>query len=84
MRLESIKENVEAFWDSVTEGWHHLTRSATNALTRFKSGDSTNLPAQNKVDDEFYLPTHSWGMLGGEVFEDEKRLVVRLEIPGVS
>lgn len=84
MRLESIKENVEALWDSVTEGWHHLARSATHALTRFKSAETTNLPAQSKVDDELFLPTQSWGMLGGELFEDENRLIVRIEIPGMS
>lgn len=84
MGLESIKENVNSFWDSVSEGWHQLSRSASNALTRFKSANAEGMPARSEVDDEFYFPSHGWAMLGGEVFEDEKRVVVRLELPGMS
>lgn len=82
--LESIKENVNGLWDSLAEGWRHLSRSATSALTRLKSSDSSGLPARSEVDDEFYLPTNGWAMLGGEVFEDDKRVVVRVELPGMD
>lgn len=84
MKLESIKENVNQFWDSLAEGWQHLSRSASNALTRFKSGDSAGLPARSEVDDDFYFPSQGWAMLGGEVFEDERRVVVRVELPGMD
>jgi len=84
MKLETLKDNVGYFWDNVTEGWHHLTQSAAGALTRFKAGDKTDLPAERDVDDAFYMPTLGWSMLGGDVFEDEKRLVVRLEVPGMQ
>ena len=30
------------------------------------------------------MPSRSWAMLGSDVFEDETRLVVRLEIPGME
>lgn len=83
MKLESIKEGVSSFLDSVADGWHHLQESATNALTRFKPSTESELPAKGDVDDPFYWPTRSWSMLGGEVFEDEKRLIVRLEVPGM-
>jgi hypothetical protein len=36
------------------------------------------------VDDDFYLPSHGWSMLGGDMFEDERRLVVRLEVPAMD
>lgn len=84
MKLESLKENVSTFWDSLSEGWRQLAQSASNALTRFRSGDTTNLPAPQEVDDEFYFPTRSWAMLGGEVFEDDNRIVVRIEVPGLN
>ena len=42
------------------------------------------MPAQVEVDDDFYLPSHGWSMLGGDMFEDERRLVVRLEVPGME
>ena len=84
MRLEELKQGLSSFWDSVAEGWQHLRQSASGALTRFKPGEHTNLPAKDEVDDEFYLPSMSWSMLGNDLFEDDKRLVVRLEIPGMD
>ena len=33
MKLETIKDRVGAFVDSVAEGWHHLRSSAANALS---------------------------------------------------
>lgn len=84
MKLESMRQNLSAFWDNVAEGWRHLWQSAAGALTRFRPGESTNLPSSAEVDDDFYLPTRGWAMLGGDVFEDEERLVVRIEVPGME
>lgn len=84
MKIEEIKEGVGAFWDSVAEGWRHLRQSAANALTHFKPSEKSRLPAREDIDDPLYLPVQGWSMLGGEVFEDDKRLVVRLEIPGLE
>lgn len=84
MSLESFKESVGSLWDNLAEGWKHLTQSAAGALTRFRPGDKTDLPAKSDVDDVFYLPSRSWSMLGGDVFEDDKRVVVRLEVPGLD
>lgn len=84
MKLESLKESVGSFWDNLAEGWRHLTRSAAGALTRFKAGEKTDLPAKADVGDAFYLPGRGWAMLGGDVFEDDNRLVVRLEVPGME
>lgn len=84
MRLESLKENLSEMWDNVTEGWRHLMHSAAGALTRFKPGESTHLPAKSEVDDDLWLPSRGWAMLGGDLFEDDKRLVLRLELPGMD
>lgn len=84
MKLDDIKHGLSSFWDSVSDGWQHLRQSASSSLTRFKPGRQTNLPTQSQVDDGFYLPHVGWSMLGDDVFEDDKRIVVRLEIPGVS
>jgi HSP20 family protein len=84
MKLDDLKQGLSSFWDSVAEGWQHLRQSASTALTAFKPGEKTNLPAHADVDDMFYLPSYGWAMLGGDVFEDEKRVVVRLEIPGLQ
>ena len=84
MKLDEIKQGFSTFLDSVAEGWQHLRQSASSALTRFKPGDQTNLPSRNDIDDAFYLPSTGWSMLGGDLFEDDKRVVVRLEIPGMD
>ena len=84
MKLEEIKQGVSSFWDSVAEGWHRLREFASSAMTGFKPGTDSGLPAKREVDDEFYLPSQGWSMLGGDVFEDDKRVVVRLEVPGMD
>lgn len=84
MKFDALKENLTSFWDNVSEGWRHLTQSAAGALTRFKPGENANLPDRDQVDDDFYLPSRSWAMLGGDLFEDGERLVVRLEVPGME
>ncbi len=84
MKLESLKESVGSLWDSVAEGWRQMIRSAAGALTRFRAGEKTNLPAEAQVDDVSWLPNRGWALLGGDVFEDDRRLVVRLEVPGME
>ena len=84
MKLENLKESIGTFRDNLAEGWRHLWQSASGALTRFKPGEKTDLPAIDRVDDASWLPDRGWSMLGGDVFEDEKRLMVRLEVPGLE
>lgn len=84
MKLESIKEGVGEFFESVLDGWRHLKERASGALTRFRSGEGAGMPARSEVDDLTYFPLQSWSMLGGDVFEDAERLVVRLELPGME
>ena len=84
MRLDEIKQGLSSFLGSVAEGWQHLRQSASSALTGFKPGELTNLPARGDVDDAFYLPSAGWSMLGGDLFEDDRRIVFRLELPGME
>ena len=84
MKLEDVKQGFSSLWDSVSEGWQRLRQSAAGALIRFQPTDSANLPEKSQVDDDFYLPSQGWAMLGGDVFEDDKRLVVRIEAPGLD
>lgn len=84
MKLETLKEGFGSLWETVAEGWRHLRQSAAGALTRFRPGADAQLPDKSLVDDDFYLPSRGWAMLSGDVFEDEQRLVVRLEVPGME
>jgi HSP20 family protein len=82
--MDEIRQGFSSWWGSVAEGWQRLRESAAGALTRFRPGEKSDLPARGDVDDEFYLPSQGWSMLGGDVFEDDRRLLVRLEIPGMA
>lgn len=84
MKMDDIRQGVGSLLDTVAEGWTRLRDTAAGALTRFKPAESANLPAGDQVDDGAYMPTHAWAMLGGDVFEDDQRLVVRLEVPGMD
>ena len=84
MKLNEIRHGVGSLWESVTEGWERLRQSAAGALTRYRPGDKSDLPPRDEIDDASYVPSASWAMLGGDVFEDDKRIVVRLEAPGMN
>jgi HSP20 family protein len=84
MKLESVKESVGSLWNTLSDGWQQLRQTATTALTHFKPGSESSVPARSEVDDIAYWPTRGWAMLGGDVFEDANRLVVKLEVPGME
>jgi hypothetical protein len=84
MKLDDIRHGVGALWESVTDGWERLRQTAAGALTRYRPGDPADLPTRDEIDDASYMPSASWAMLGGDVFEDDKRIVVRLEAPGMN
>jgi len=84
MKIDDIRTGLDHLRQSVAEGWQKLRESAASALTGFNSDDQTRLPDSGQVDDGHFVPARSWAMLGGEVFEDRERVVVRLEVPGMS
>ncbi|WP_088279846.1 Hsp20/alpha crystallin family protein [Ideonella sp. A 288] len=84
MKLDDIRQGVGALWDSVAEGWDRLRQTTAGALTRYRPANQAGLPRPDEVDDASYVPSASWAMLGGDVFEDDKRIVVRLEAPGMA
>lgn len=84
MSLQDVKQSINSLLESASEGWQRLRQSAASAMTAFKSETTAGMPAKTEVDDADYLPTHAWSMLGGDMFEDEHRLIVRLEVPGME
>lgn len=83
MKRDEFRHAVDSLIDSVADGWQRVRESTAGALTRFRPGPATGLPERAQVDDELRLGHLGWGMLGGEVYEDAQRLVVRLELPGL-
>lgn len=84
MKIDEIRQGFGALRDTVAGGWERLRRKASGALTRYKPGAPTALPAQAEIDDPSIGSGPLWAMVGGDVFEDERRVIVRLEAPGMA
>ena len=82
-RMTGLKQGLEEAWHSVAEGWRQLRDRATGALTHFSPAKPS--PAR---DDRTAAPDHfpaaTWALLAGDVFEDDDKVVVRLEAPGLE
>ncbi len=77
--LEDIRGGMNRLWDSLTEGWRHLVSRASGALTHFKPGKSSggnNVPVTVKGSE--------WGLLAADLYEDDDKVVLRLEAPGME
>ena len=79
-----LKQELQEGWKSIAEGWSHVRERAANALTRFKPTDRSGAPVQSGEGGLFPLTAPAWAMLAGEVFEDSRRVVVRLEVLGMD
>lgn len=84
MAMNTLRKSMDSVWDSVSEGWDRLRQSAVGALTRFRPSEKSAPPSGTEIVDPSYMPSARWAMMGGDVFEDADRLVVRIEAPGME
>jgi HSP20 family protein len=81
--LQQLREEMTHAWDRIVEGWGNIYRRASGALTRFtpgaQKGESNDAERQ-----ELVTRSSGWGLLAAEVFDDDDRVVVRLEVPGLD
>jgi len=71
--LENVAKTFDRTWDSITNGWRHLIRRASHALTRFYS-----------KDDETEADVTRWGLLSADIFDNDDKVVVTVEAPGMA
>ncbi len=77
-KLNELKQGLEGTWHSLSEGWRQLRERTSGTLTRFTpSNDKT--PEQSAD-----FPSANWALLAGDVFEDDDKFTVRLEVPGLN
>ena len=79
-KLNELKQGIGHAWESLSEGWRDLSQRAGSALTRFRPG----VPPPNGGSVAQELPMMgSWAFMAADVFDDDDKLVVRLEAPGM-
>jgi len=85
--LQEVKRGFNHMWESFADGWHDLRERASNAVTRFTPGKATP-PARSDEDDpasDLDFPRlDGWAFMAADVYDDDDRLVVRLEAPGMK
>lgn len=74
--MSNFGEGISRTWESVSHGWNQLMHRAGHALTHFSSKDDEQELA--------VLKSPSWGLMSAEVFDDDDKVVVRLEVPGMQ
>jgi len=80
---QQLREGVERAWDSLVDGWRQLHDRASGAITRFVPGASKMYPTEQERQEMIHRNS-GWGVLAAEVFDDDKKVVVRLEAPGLE
>lgn len=83
--LQQFRDNLTDAWGKLvqgwSQGWNELSRRAAGAMTRFR-------PKQDGDGDrgrqEHALRSSGWGVLAAEVLDEEDRIRVRLEAPGMK
>jgi HSP20 family protein len=80
---QQFRNGIGHAWDSFVDGWLQLYHRASGAITKFVPGSSKK--AQNDDESrELVRRSSGWGVLAAELFDDKKKVVVRLEAPGLE
>lgn len=83
--MSQVREGLNEAWDALSEGWQRLYRSASGAMTRFTVGKGGKEKREDSGERrEMSARNSGWGLLAAEVFDDDERVVVRLEAPGME
>ena len=77
---EQLKQGADQAWESLSEGWRELSARASGALTRFRPAPTSNA---STARDEGWLPFGGWAFMAADVFDDDDKVIVRIEAPGM-
>ena len=77
---EQLKQGADQAWESLSEGWRELSARASGALTRFRPAPASNA---SSARDDGWLPFGSWAFMAADVFDDDDKVIVRIEAPGM-
>ena len=77
---EQLKQGADQAWESLSEGWRELSARASGALTRFRPAA---VPGKPSAEDERLPPLSNWAFLASDVFDDDDKVIVRIDAPGM-
>jgi len=83
---EQLKQGADQAWESLAEGWRELSARASGALTRFRPVPASGpvLPSETPASQtDGLLPFGGWAFMASDVFDDDDKVIVRLEAPGM-
>ncbi len=78
-----LRTGLTGAWESLVDGWQRLYRRAAGAMTRFTPGKGTRADG-DESGHELAARSVGWGLLAAELFDDDEKIVVRLEAPGMN
>jgi len=78
--LRQFRKGLNEAWDTLAVGWQRLYRHAAGAITRFTPARK----APEQPGQETDVRGTGWGVLAAEVFDNDDRVVVRMEVPGMQ
>ena len=86
---EQLKQGADQAWESLSEGWRELSARASGALTRFWPEPTSDKPDTSDpsktppLRHEGPLAFGGWAFMAVDVFDDEDKVTVRIEAPGM-
>lgn len=75
-----LKQGADQARESLSEGWRGLSARASGALTRFRPAPASNASSARV---EAWLPFGGWAFMAADVFDDDDKVIVRIEAPGM-
>lgn len=77
---KEIGKELSRAWSNLSDGWRDLLTRSGNALTRYTRGSDETSAARAGAE----VDVPRWGLLAGDVLDDARNVVVRIELPGVD
>ncbi len=82
--LHQLREGINGALDVIMEGWQRLYQHARGAIIRFRPGSKADTSTSATSEHELSLRSVGWGVMAAEVFDDDDKVLVRLEAPGME
>ncbi|MGQ5525457.1 Hsp20/alpha crystallin family protein [Chitinimonas sp. PSY-7] len=79
--VQDWKQGISQFWASLSDGWAKLRERANGTLTYFAPDAHDAVPKQA---DGSRLPVSSWAYLAMDIYDENDRIIVRIEAPGMT